>query len=308
MKILVTGGTGFIGQFLVKALVQRGDQVKVLVRQKKGINLMKKWGAEPILGNLTTLKPRDLHGIDVVYHLAAIRTSWGHPWEDYYQTNVLGTRNLLAASQGKVKHFILMSSYKAVHPKSPYGQSKFLAEKEAVKFFKKEKLPLTIIRPAIVYGPRDDSSGMIPKLFRLIKNRIYITVGSGKNRLHLVYIDDLIRALLLAAKKKGRGRIYTIAGERPIELNQLVSLIAQEFKVKLLPVKIPLLFANLTGAILEPFFKEEPIVTRNKVKTLTENTVFRIDKAKREIGYLPQVDYLEGIKKTVAWYQKQWKK
>lgn len=307
MKVLVTGGTGFIGKFLVEALVQEGDQVKVLVRKEKDIALIKKLGAQPILGDLASINSKHLFEVDVVYHLAAIRTNWGRPWEDYYQTNVLGTKNLLTASKGKVKHFIFISSVKAVHPKTPYGKSKLLAEKEALKFSRKERLSLTIIRPAIVYGPKDDPSGMMPKLLRLIKSGLFITIGPGKNRLHLVYIDDLIQALLSAAKKRGQRRIFTIAAERPIELNRLVSLIAQEFKVKVIPIKIPVFLAKFVGMMMEKVFRNKPVVTRNKVEMITEDGVLRINKAKKELGYSPKVDYPEGIKKTVNWYKKQWK-
>lgn len=305
MKVFVTGGTGFVGRFLVGALVDQGHQVKVLVRKKEDVALIKKMGAQPILGDLTSIRPKHGQRIDVVYHLAAIRSAWGHPWKDYYQTNVSGTVNLLEAFS-KVKHFVFISSVKAAHPQTFYGKSKFQAEREALKFSKKEKLPLTIIRPAIVYGPRDDPSGMMPKLLRLIKNRRFLMVGGGENRLHLVYIDDLVQALLLVNKKRGKGRIYTIAGEKSIKLNRLVSLIAQEFKVRIIPIKIPLSLANLAGMVLEKLFQEEPIVTRNKVKTITEDIVYPITKAKKKLGYSPQVDYPEGIKKTADWYKKQW--
>lgn len=307
MKIFITGSTGFIGKFLLKALLNQKDELITLVRDEKKAKKLEKEKVKVILGNLdekNTLQ-KTLIGIDLVFHLAAIRNDWGYSWEEYYRTNVLGTKNLLkAAYKNKVKHFIFVSSVKAAHPSTPYGKSKFLAEKEVLKYFKKG-LPVTIIRPAIVYGPNDHFSGMMPKLLRLIKKGLFLIVGTGENRVHLVYIDDLIKALLLASQKSGFGKIFIIASEKPIKLKDLTSLIANQFKVKLLPFKVPLFLANITGLILEKLFKNfniEPVVTRNKVKTITADEVYDIALAQKELNFVSKINYKDGLKKTIEWY------
>lgn len=308
MKVLITGGTGFIGKQLVKACIKKGDQVTVLTRSSRSQGRIKKVGATPLVGkmdNLAFLK-KAIKGMEIVYHLAAIRSDWGYSWKEYYQANVLGTKNLLTASLGQVKHFILVSSVKADEPTTLYGKSKLQAEKIALQFFKRKNLPLTIIRPAIVYGPGDSASGMMPKLIKLIRKGFFLIVGSGKNRLHLVYIDDLIQALLLAAEKKGRGRIYIVAGQKPIKLKKLVSLIAKECRARVFPFKVPIPLANLAGLVLEKLFSCEPPVTRHKVKTITADKIYDISKTRKELGYSPKIDYYQGAKKTVRWYLKRW--
>lgn len=309
MKVLVTGGTGFIGKHLLKALVSQGYKVEVLVRKTEDQEKVKKFGAKAILGNLGDLKSlrKIVSRVDICYHLAAIRNDWGYSWKDYSQDNVEATRNLLTALSGQLKHFIFISSVKASHPTTLYGKSKLQAEKIVLEFFSKKSLPLTIIRPAIVYGPEDSYSGMMPKLIRLIKNGRFLMVGDGENRLHLVYINDLVQAFLLAAKRLGQGKIYTIASEKPLKLKDLVNLISNELKVKILPLKIPIVFAKITGMILEKIYpllsKNEPLVTRNKVETITGDHIYDISYAKKELGFSPQVDYPEGIKKTINWYK-----
>lgn len=313
MRIFVTGGTGFIGKHLVRALVKNGHQVQVLVRKKEDLTGVQKLGAKGVLGDLEDKRflREALSGYGLCYHLAAIRSDWGYSWQDYYHTNVELTRNLLEAAAGQIKQFILISSVKADHPITPYGKSKQEVEKLALNSFRKKNLPITIIRPAIVYGPGDSFLGMMPKLIRLIKNARFITVGSGKNRLHLLYVDDLIQALILAGKSLGTGEIYTIASEKPITLNALTSLVAQKLKVKILPVKIPVFLANFAGIVFERLYPlvslNEPPITKSKVQTITYDKIYDISKAQKELGFAPYINYEEGIELTIDDYLKRWK-
>lgn len=313
MKVFVTGGTGYIGKHLVRVLAENGHQVQVLVREKKDLAGVKKSGAKGILGSLEDKKflQDALLGCDLCYHLAAIRSDWGYSWQDHYHTNVELTNNLLEAAVCQVKHIILISSVKADHPTTSYGKSKQQVEEVAKEFYRKKNLPVTIIRPAIVFGPGDSFFGMMPKLIRLIRNGKFITVGDGKNNLHLLYIEDLVQALILAGNSHGRGEIYTIAAERSITLNYLVSLISQKLKAKILPIKIPVFLANSVGIIFEWIYQlasaGEPPISRAKVQTIVYDKTYDISKARKDLGFSPHVDYSEGIDLTINDYLKRWK-
>lgn len=302
MKILVTGGTGFIGNYLVKYLKKKNNEIFVLSRNKKNVDLINSLGAIPLVGDIKDKKflIKCLTGVDICFHLAAIRSDWGYSWDDYYQANVVFTENLLKASVGKIKHFIYLSSVKAIIPDTPYGKSKLLGEKMALKYFTQQNLPLTIVRPAIVYGPGDDPSGFMNKLISLIMSGKFLIVGSGKNLFQMVYISDLIDALWLAMKEKGKGNVFTIAGKDSVALNNLVSIIKDNLGKNIIPLKIPVCIAKIIGLLTEKLFpyisQKEPIITRNKVRILTESKVYDISKAESLLSYRPKVGCKEGIK------------
>ncbi|NIM47629.1 MAG: NAD-dependent epimerase/dehydratase family protein [Candidatus Aenigmarchaeota archaeon] len=324
MKIFVTGGTGFIGSHLVKALVSEGNQVFVLTSKKEKIKEVENLGAEAVLGHLKSLAflKKVLKGIEEVYHLAAIRDRWGTNRQEYQEVNVLGTKNLLEASKkNKIKHFIFCSSVTVLGypeetpicesspcvPKTLYGQSKHQAE-QLVKRYQKKGLPTTIIRPTVAYGP-GDTAGMMLKLCKLVKEKKFKIVGNGKNRLHLIYVDDLINGLFLARNPRTFGQTYILTYKNSITVNELVKLVASILKVKISLQYVPLRFAKIVGFLMENFYyvvriKKEPLVTRSKVDLFTKNQIYDVSKAKKELGFSSKIGYREGVKKTIHWYKK----
>lgn len=330
MKIVITGATGFIGSHLCQALVKEGHQVLALVSTKEKKGKVESWGTEGVIGDLksTAFLGKIISGTNVVYHLAAVRDRWGATKDQYHEVNVLGTKNLLeAAKKDRVKHFIFCSSVTVLgypkdiptsesaspDPKTLYGQSKYKAE-ELVKDYQKKGLQTTVIRPSVVYGP-GDTSGMMLKLCRLVKEKKFKIVGNGQNRLQLIYIDDLILGLLLVKEsRKAIGEIYILTYKDPISVNELVKVVADTLWVNISLQHIPLRFAKMTGILMEnfygfgratkiPHFNKEPLVTKSKVDLMTKNQVYDISKAKKELGFNPKVGYKEGIKKTIKWYK-----
>lgn len=320
MKVFVSGATGFIGGHLLRRLMAEGWEVIALVKDKSKLKIQPSQIVEGDLNNNDLLE-KSLAGIDLVFHIASIRYEWGFTKEEYFQTNVAGTRNLLtAASYNKVKRFIYCSSvfvsgYNQKLPakennhykiSSPYGKSKIEAEKMVLDFCPKNNLPFNVIRPAVTYGPED--KGMLYKICLLVKKKHFMTIGSGNNTLHLCYIDDLIDGIIKAAKSEKHDQIYIIAGKRPVKLNDLLKMISAGLNVRLNGIKIPKLVAVAAGWKLEIWhkllgIKKEPFVTRNKVSLLTDHQEFSITKAQNELGYLPQTDYNEGIARTIEWYK-----
>jgi nucleoside-diphosphate-sugar epimerase len=321
MKVLVTGATGFVGGHLVKRLINDGHSVRALVRRGrdlKGFN----GRVEIVYGDITD--PHSLgdatRDIDMVYHSAALVREAGVPDSLFWKINVEGTRNLLEASHKHgIKRFIHISTC-GVHgdvrnppatedspfnPEDIYQKTKIESER-LVMDFRRKGLPAVIIRPAGIYGPGDTR---LLKLFKLIKGRKFIMVGDGKTLFHLVYIDDLIDALILAGQvPDAEGEAFLIAGERYLSLNELTKIIADFFGVLQRKIHLPVLPIRLLAIAMEFTFKPlriEPPLFRRRVDFFTKNRAFDISKAKRILGYRPGVDIEEGVRLTVDWYKRE---
>ncbi len=329
MKVLVTGGTGFLGRHLVRALLERGYQVRVLIHHEAdGLD-----GVELAGGDLTRAASlwRAVEGMDVIYHLAAIRDRWGLPYAAYQAVNVEGTRHLLEAAAGRVSRFVYCSSVGVLgHPgglnidesypyapgdgKYNYSHTKALAEQLALEYG--NRLAVTIVRPVITYGPGDEW-GMMTKLVTMLATGRFIPVGDGRNHLHLAYVSDTIQGLILAGEsERAAGQTYIIAGPSPVSLNELLDKICAILDASRPRSHAPLALAKAVGGLLEGFYTlkkalglevggESPFLTRDKVDTLTINRSFDISKACAELGYRPQVDYDRGLKTTIEWYRER---
>jgi nucleoside-diphosphate-sugar epimerase len=324
MNVLVTGGTGFTGKALVRRRLDEGHQVKAL-DYKEGLKTeeLRNWGAEVIIGSVTdkNLMDRSMEGVDVVHHLAAAFRELNVPDTYYQEVNVGGTRNALeAAFQHKVKKFIYCSTCGVhgnidhppggeeapIQPADYYQVTKYEAEPLVNEFYKKG-LKTVIFRPAAIYGPGD------PERFYMIYNRVakgtFHMFGNGKTFYHPLYIDNLIDAFMLAMEgDKGNGQAYLIADEEYLGIEDLVRKVGRamgiEVKIKHYPI-IPLIIAgHIFEKLCKPFKITPPIFPR-RVDWYRQNRAFKIDKAKRELGYRPKIGIDEGLKRTAEWYKKE---
>ncbi|HID62485.1 MAG TPA: NAD-dependent epimerase/dehydratase family protein [Anaerolineae bacterium] len=334
MKILVTGGTGFLGGHLVRALLERGHEVRALVRRGSDVGGLT--GAELLYGDLT--EPNSLRqaveGVETVYHLAAIRDKWGTPYQAYYAVNVKGTQNLLDAAAGRVDKFVYCSTAGVArypgnlqadeslpyntngHGQCDYHHTKALAEQLTLEYARQGQVPATVVRPTIVYGP-GDTWGMVTRLVTMLARGRFAPVGDGRNRMHLVYVDDAVKAFLLAGESsRSVGQVYIAAGPSPITLNNLVAKVCALLGVRPPRWHIPVRVAKAAGWMLEGAYViksklgisalgETPFVTRDKVDTLAVNRGFSSAKPQRELGYLPTVGYDEGLRHTVDWCRRK---
>jgi nucleoside-diphosphate-sugar epimerase len=323
MKFLVTGGTGFIGSHLIDRLRVAGYNVLVPVRGGSNIKWLPSHGINTIEANL--LNPADvkklLKDIEIVFHLASVRGSgWAYTDEQIWNINVRMTENLLRASDDKLRHFIYISSVSVYghfnggpanedYPYAPvnrYGRTKYEAERLVKKYQKEKGLKTTIIQPVITYGPRD-TWGMVPKLISLINSKRYLTVGSGENRVHLIYIDDLIDGLVLTINREGDSKeTFILAGEEPITINSLVKIIEKTLNRAVPEIHVPLSFAKVTARLMEITHSallknKEPFITRDKINIMTIDRAYNIEKAKKFLGFSPKVNYEEGISRTIHW-------
>lgn len=336
MTVLVTGATGFVGSALVRELVRQGQSVRILVRDDSSRTLSGGQvtriyparayaqfgeGVSIIRGEITDIKQvqQAVDGVKYIYHLAGRLYHPGIPAEVYRTTHVEGTRRLLAACQGQRQlRRIVHCSTTGVHgvtgvtpacedapfaPTNPYEVTKLESELLALKAYREQGLPISVVRPGLVYGPGDLH---LLGLFASIKKGLFRVIDGGQALLHPIYIDDLITAFLLCVEQpEAAGRSYNIAGKQPVTIRELATAIAHAMGKELPRGSIPLWLANRAADIftmLPGFQGERAPLTRSRVTFLTRSRVYDISRAKAELGFSPRVSLDEGMKQTAAWY------
>ncbi len=321
MKVLVTGGTGFAGSRLVKRLLERDDEVRVLDNQR-GLfyEELKAAGAVIELGSVTDkqLVDKAVRGCDVVHHLAAAFRQLNVPKRYYWDVNVEGTRNIVKAALRFDVGKLVYCSTQGVHghikeppgneqspiaPEDYYQLTKYEGEKVVAEYVDKG-LNAVILRPTAIYGPGDPERFLI--LFRLAKRKSFLMFGDGNTFYHPLYIDNLVDAFERAAEKQGvRGEAYIIGDEHYYSLNQLVENIAVAIgtrtRIRRLPFW-PLWTAAVACEMACKPLQIAPPLFRRRVDWFRQVRAFSIDKAKREMGYDPRVDLPTGLRLTAQWY------
>jgi dihydroflavonol-4-reductase len=323
--VLVTGGTGFLGRALVRALAARGVAVRVLARPTSDLSPLEGLGVEVVRGDV--LQPDTLHaatdGVTTVYHLAGMLGRFAVPYSAYHALHVEGTCNLLRACAGRgLVRFVQCSSpgmlgavgpgepprdeRSAHHPTSLYERSKSAAEQAALPLAAELGIPLVLARPEFVYGPGDQH---VVGLFRSIQRGVFFHIGSGETLCHPSYVEDVIAGLLACATARARAQeAYHICGPRPVTFVELANAIADALEVARPRFHLPewLIRAGAWGVELAGrTLGIEPPLTLETVRFFTESRAFSIDKARRELGWSPQVDIAEGARRSVAWYREQ---
>ncbi|CUS98385.1 NAD-dependent epimerase/dehydratase family protein [Candidatus Chrysopegis kryptomonas] len=319
MKALVTGGTGFIGSHLVDELLKRGYKVKCIVRDTSNLRWLEGKDVEIVKGSLFDVGflENAVKDVDYVYHIAGVTK--GKNYKDYYAGNVETTKNLLDAclKNQNLKKFILASSLAAVgpgedaipvdeltpyHPITSYGKSKAEAEKVALSY--KDKVPIVIVRPPSVYGPRDTYTF---EIFKYVKFGFLPVVIPQEQILSLVYVSDLVDGFILAGEsERSTGEIYFISGEGIYTWREIEDAVLKSLDRKVIKLKIPAPFLYSFAFISEMFFKirgKASPLNVEKVKDLRQkNWACSIEKAKKELGFVPKVSLEEGMRKTMKWY------
>ena len=323
MKVLITGGTGFIGSRLALRCLEKGDSVRILGQannpaEEENSRLVKAKGGEIRLASISNREDvySSVSGIDLVYHLAAAQHEANVPDKRFWDVNVNGTHHLLEASvQAGVKRFIHGSTIgvygsalegkideqSPLKPDNIYGITKLEGEKLVLSY--QEKLPLVIIRISETYGPGDRR---LLKLFKTIKKNIFFMIGNGNNLHHLIYIDDLIEGLFLAATAgKAIGRIFVLAGKEPITTNEMVETIAKHLGSKIPKVRAPLPIFLFLATIMEKMFRPlgiQPPLHRRRMDFFKKSFVFSQEEAFSRLGFVPKYTFRQGVEETARWY------
>lgn len=321
MRVFVTGGLGFTGAALVERLLDDGHSVSVLDKHP-GLrkDVIESRGADVALGSVTDaeLVDRCAEGAEVVLHLAAAFRETGAPDSLYHQVNVEGTRVVLEAAKSHGARKFVYCSTQGVHgniddppgnedspiePEDYYQETKYLGE-EVVRA-EAEDLEYTIIRPTAIYGPGDP--GRYVMIYRQVARGRFLMFGRGDTFYHPVYIDNLVDAFVLSmAPGVGAGQAYVVADEDYVPIRTLVEKVAQaldvESRIVFLPLRPLIIAGHVCEKLCKPFGINPPIFPR-RVDWFRQVRAFEIDKAKRDLGYVPKVALDDGLRRTGRWYR-----
>ncbi|MDO9324661.1 MAG: NAD-dependent epimerase/dehydratase family protein [Methanoregula sp.] len=321
-RVLATGGTGFVGSHLVERLLGNGYAVTCLVRDLRQLGWLEGMDVQLTRGDCT--QPESLvnavQGVSLVFHCAGL-TKALHA-RDYYLVNHVGTKNLLEACaryNPGIEKFILVSSQAAAgpspdgrpvddgsipHPVSDYGRSKLLAEDEALAC--KDRLPILIIRPPSVYGPRDRD---VYELFRWASRGLTIEMTGGDRYFNLCYVEDLTAALLLSAESDTKsGTVYYVAEKRAYSWSEFRTLLLSTGGVKARAIKLPYGAAyliGLTSEIASLFTQRPALANRQKVREAAQrHWLCDVDKIENELCFRAEYPLQKGLELTWQWYRK----
>lgn len=328
MRVLITGGTGFIGSALALDHLADGHEVVVLAKQatdaeRENAEDLHAAGAEVLTGLITDgeLVERACRGAHVVHHIAAAMREANIPDSAFWETNVEATRRLLDAARGSgVRRFVYCSSIGVLGKRPPkpadeqtpcrpqdiYQRTKKAAEDLCLEYQATTGFPIAIVRPADVYGPRDRR---LLKLFKAVQSGRFAMIGSGRNEHHLVYVDDTVQGMRLAERVDAAvGQVFILAGEQSVQLAELVRIIAAEVGAAPTRLRIPLAPVWIAGAIVEGLCKPfgiQPPIYRRRVDFFRSDFSFDIAKARRVLGYQPRFDVRRGVAATLRWYRER---
>lgn len=325
--VLVTGGGGFLGGAIVKKLQARGEHVTSFSRGH--YPSLDARGVPQIRGDIRDLSQvrRAVTGVDLVFHVAARAGVWG-AYQDYYDINTTGTRNVISACRELgVPRLVYTSSPSVVftgkdmrgvdettpYPKryhAPYPATKARAEKAVIAAGRDDLATITL-RPHLIWGPGDNH--LVPRI--LSRARQLRRIGTGKNRVDTTYVDNAADAHLLAADRLAEmpqlsGNVYFISQGKPICLWDMVDAILCAGGLPPVAGRIPYRMAWLIGAALEGTYRlmgirGEPRMTRFVANELATSHWFDIRAAQRDLGYAPRVSTREGLKRLSAWLMAQ---
>ncbi len=317
---LVTGGNGFLGSHLVEALVQKGYRVRCLVRKTSDLRWIKGTKVDFFYGDLSNLKSlyEAVGGVDYVYHVAGV-TKALKP-QLYYKANRDGTKNMLevcSKNRGRLKKFIYVSSLAAAGPTrdrvplketdpprpiTDYGRSKLEGEEEAWRH--RDVFPMTIVRPPVIYGPRDRQ---LLSFFRIVKRGI---VPVLEMELSLAYVRDVVEGLILAGgREESEGRVYFLSSPGTPTWGEIGDVTSEILGVKGVRLLLPAIFPYPVA-----FFCQAISLISRKPATLSLQKAREMSqrywlcdsaKARDELGFYPQYSLQRGLRETIEWYKQQ---
>ncbi|HAT9050201.1 TPA: NAD-dependent epimerase/dehydratase family protein [Legionella pneumophila subsp. pneumophila] len=314
-KILITGATGFIGRSLVPALLSEGHDVRCAVLQ-----LDSTLQAEQIVINnleVHTDWTDALRNVEIVIHLAArvhiMKEYATSSLDEYCKINSIATKNFVEqAVQNNVKRFIFLSTIKVhgefsqnnlpfsedcrTQPEDPYAKSKLYAEQFIQEICQNARMEFVILRPPLVYGPYVKANFL--RILQLVDKEWPLPFGSIYNKRTFIYIDNLVSAIsAVVSEPSAANQVYLVADDCSWSLTQLVQTLSRKMNTKLflipIPVQILIFLFKLCGL-------------KNINTRLFSSLEVSNEKIKSQLGWTPPVSSIDGLEKTVKWYQNEY--
>ena len=329
MKVLVTGGAGFLGQALCRALLAEGHEVASF--QRSHSPALEALGVRQLRGDLADADAvrAAFAGQEAIFHNAAKAGAWGSA-ESYFAANVTGTRNVLAAMRAHgIGRLVYTSTPSVTHSgrtpveggneantpygtrfKAPYPATKLIAEKEVLAA-NDATLATVALRPRLIWGPGDTQ--LLPRLVERARAGRLRFVGGGHNRMDTTYIDNAAQAHVDAFKalRQGAacaGKAYFISNGEPREVRTIVNDMLAAAGVPPVTGRVPYGVAYAAGAVLEAAWSllrldGEPPMTRFLAEQLSTPHWYDISAAARDFGYVPRVGTAEGLVHLAEWWR-----
>lgn len=323
MKVLVTGGGGFVGAYVIDRLLARGYAVRSFGRSPQPSLEAK--GVEVICGDLASAEDvrSACPGVDAVFHVAAKAGVWGR-WESFFEANVVGTRNVVAACRAEgIRRLVYTSTPSVVFNRQPirgggqempygrdwlchYAHTKAIAEEEVLAA-NGNALKVVALRPHLIFGRGDPH--LLPRVIESVKAGRLKIIGNGKNRVDVSYVEDVAAAHLNAFDSldagKGAGKAYFISQGEPVELWPWLNQVLEGLGHPPLSKRISLGMAYVAGALAESIWKlfsksGEPPITRFVAVELAKDHYFDISAAQKDLGYQPAFTMQTALEETIS--------
>ena len=323
-RVLITGATGFTGAVLVRKLVKQGLEVVAIARPTSNIKQFEGLPIKWIKGDVfdADLIEQAVAGVNYIFHMVTPFREAKSPDQGYYNVHVLSTQLLAKAAlqQPDFKRFVHVSTI-GVHghiahppadetyPMSPgdiYQDTKLEGEKWIKSFGEETGLPITIVRPAGIYGPGEKR---LLKIYKMVAKGWVPAIGNGSNLLHFIHVDDLTDCFLLTATHpQAVGETFICGSERAITLREMVSLIGEYYGKSIKFIQLPaaplFALADFCELVFRPLGIEPPIY-RRRLAFYTKDRSFNTSKARDLIGFKPRHSDQEGLKEMAQWYLDQ---
>lgn len=326
MDILVTGANGLLGRQVVTMLQERGDAVRALVLPSEDAGWLEHRGVSVFRGDLRSRESlvEPMRGVDGLLNLAGMMGLWSS-MQDYYDVNVTGVETIAReAMKAGVRRMVHISSWRVYgnavgvpcredmpfKPLSePYSITKVQGEQVLQRLIKHEGLPVSIIRPGTFFGPGDRLH--FGQLADRLRSRASLVIGSGENAVPFVYVSDVALGVVLALdNERAIGEAYNITTDEVMTQAELIQAVADEVGAQFPKLHVP--YAVMYAAALAaeriaqlPGYPGHPLVTRMGVTVFGADNRHSIDKARRQLGFSPQVTLREGVRLSGEWYRQQ---
>lgn len=327
MRILVTGGGGFLGSHIALRLNELGHDVTVFGRRAYNFlpDAIQQFQGDLSDSGKVRVACKDQ---EAVFHSGAITGIWG-PREVFERTNILGTQNIVdSCIQSGVRKLIYTSSPSVVfgetdlenvdetvpYPKhylTHYPQTKAVAERHVMKANGNSGLLTVSLRPHLIWGPQDPH--LVPRIIERAGRKQLVRVGDGKNRVDIIYIDNAVEGHMRALESLEpgapcAGKVYFLSDDEPVVLWDWISRLIEEMELPPISRSLSYPLAKNLGRGMEFFYKllgkqAEPRMTRFVAGQLAKSHFFNISAAKRDLNYKPVVSPEEGWQKMVRWFK-----